>query len=115
MNKILIALVLAVVMSGNAYAEFEAPETLKTNIDGVIIKNLVCNSSCYATLVNRNSEPLVMPNVIINLKLFDKDNDPIGSCKKRFDLDANSGMFMQLNECNGDKAKSVTATATSNY
>jgi hypothetical protein len=113
MKKILIALVLAVVMSGNVYAKFETPETLKTNIDGVIIKNLVCYSYCQATLVNRNSEPL--DNVIINLKLFDKDNDPIGSCKRRFSLDANSGMGIQISECNGRYAESVTVTATSNY
>ena len=112
MNKILIALVLAVVMSGNVYAEL--PATLKTNIDGVIIKNLYCGGfSCQGTLVNRNSEPL--DNVTINLKLFDKDNDPIGSCERRFFLDANSGKGIELSKCNGKKAKSVTITVTSNY
>ena len=119
MNKILIALVLAVVMGGNAFAKFKSKDDLKTNIDGVIIKNLVCYSSCVGTLVNRNSEPL--NNVTINLKLFDKDNDPIGSCETRelinvygrltrFNLDANSGREINLSNCNGDKAKSVTIT-----
>jgi len=111
MNKILIALVLAVVMNGNVYAGI--PKTLKTNIDGVIIKKLYCTRVCSGTLVNRNSEPL--DNITINLKLFDKDNDPIGSCEGRFSLNANSGMGIEINECNGYYAESVTVTATSNY
>ena len=113
MNKILIALVLAFMISGNAYAFI--PPILKTNINGVIIKNLTCYSYCQAVLENRNSEPL--DNVTINLKLFDKDNDPIGSCKERFSIDATSGMFITIHKCNRNKVKaeSVTVTATSNY
>ena len=101
MNKILTALVLVVGLSGNVFSK-----TLETNIDGVVIKDLECYSFCTGTIVNRTNINLGVAR--IELKLFDKDNDPIGSCNSLIALGANSGTGFTAYGCNGSNAKKVT-------
>ncbi len=105
MNKILTALVLVVGLSGNVFSK-----TLETNIDGVVIKDLSCNIFCEGTIVNRTN--INLGNTRIDFKLFDKDNDPIGSCNAFIRLGANSGTGFMAgltgSNCNGSKATRVT-------
>jgi hypothetical protein len=106
MNKILIALVLAVVMGGNAYAQ-----TLETNIEGVVIKGFDCDiDSCKGTIVNRTNQ--IFGKSLISIKLFDHDDDPIGDCYGSVFLKANSGTGFYAIECNGGRAETATITVT---
>tara|TARA_X000000368_G_scaffold316774_1_gene254147 strand:- start:59 stop:388 length:330 start_codon:yes stop_codon:yes gene_type:complete len=107
MNKILIALVLVVGLSGNVFSK-----TLETNIDGVVIKDIDCSYYCRGTIVNRKN--INLGNISVNIKLFDKDNDPIGSCNSLIRLGANSGTGFLADNCNGRNAKKISINVEAN-
>ena len=94
MNKILIALVLVVGLSGNASAK-----TFKSNIDGFFFKDLKCSfGDISGTYVNKAA---YMENVNIRFKIFDRDDDPVGGCGTLIDaIGYNSGNKFKASNCN---------------
>ena len=92
------------------YSNFAMAETAKTSIDGLVIKNFVCagGSQYQGTIVNRTNQSFTRRTVLI--KVFDKDRDPIGSCKTKIDLGPKSGKRFIVNDCNCENENSVNIT-----
>ena len=94
MNKIFIALVLVVGLSGNVFSK-----TLETDIDGLVIKRLICVGGNYSgTIVNRSYA--FVKNLTVTFKPIDKDGDPLGSCSFFKSLQPSSGDKFYANGCN---------------
>ena len=88
-------------------------ETVKTNIDGLIIKNFVCslasNYTAYeGTIVNRTNQSFTSRTVLI--KVFDKDRDPIGTCRSRLNLEPKSGGKFIAYDCNCENVDFINVT-----
>jgi len=108
MNKILIALVLAVGLSENILAK-----TLETNIEGIVIKGMNCYYSiCEGTIINRTNDNL--KNIGVTLNLFDRDDDPIGQCYVSVYLADNSGKGFTAKCNNKRKVRSVKVKISRN-
>ena len=97
MNKItiiFIGLLTSLLVSINVTA---ADVTAKTNIEGVVIKKFVCYGSFYeGNIVNRTDQAISN----VNIKSYDSDGDPIGSCSTRKSLGPKSGDSFFASGCN---------------
>lgn len=87
--------------------------TLETGTDGIVIKNFdFCRRGSYngGDFVNRTSRTI---SGDITWKYFDRDNDPIGTCKYSFyNLEGRSGQPVTGFGCNCKNAQSVSTRVT---
>ena len=92
------------------YSNFAMAETAKSSIDGLVIKNFVCAAGhqYQGTIVNRTNQSFTKRTILI--KVFDKDRDPVGSCKKEITLEPKSGKKFFVSDCNCKNANSVNIT-----
>ena len=81
-------------------------DEVKTNITGLVIKELSCNNlnNYSGNIVNRSSQRI---NGIVTVYSYDSDGDPIGQCKSRVDLGPKSGNSFYASVCNCYRSKSV--------
>jgi hypothetical protein len=98
MNKIkiiFIGLLSSLLVSINVTA---ADVTAKTNIEGVVIKKFICTAGSYyqGNIVNRTDQAISN----VNIKSYDSDGDPIGSCSTRKSLGPKSGDSFLVSGCN---------------
>ena len=98
MNKIkiiFIGLLSSLLVSINVTA---ADVTAKTNIEGVVIKKFKCSAGSYyeGNIVNRTDQAISN----VNIKSYDSDGDPIGSCSTRKSLGPKSGDSFFVSGCN---------------
>ena len=98
MNKtaiIFIGLLSSLLVSINVNA---ADVTAKTNIDGVVIKKFVCLAGSYyqGNIVNRTDQAISR----VNIKSYDSDGDPIGSCSQGKNVGPKSGDKFSIGGCN---------------
>ena len=86
----------------------QARETVATNLQGVVIKELRCSSRDYfGNVVNRSKQRV---KGTMFLKVSDKDGDPVGSCSSSIDLGPESGDSFYAASCNCYYAESVEIT-----
>lgn len=84
-------------------------QTYPTNLSGVVVKKVRCSSNnIWLTLVNRSNQSLV--GKILNIKVFDEDNDPIGNCKgyEALTVGPKSGDSVFVPRCNCSGFKSIS-------
>ena len=98
MNKIkiiFIGLLSSLLVSINVTA---ADVTAKTNIEGVVIKKFKCSAGSYyeGNIVNRTDQAISN----VNIKSYDSDGDPIGSCTIAKKVNPASGDRFSVGGCN---------------
>lgn len=76
----------------------------KTGISGLVIKKFECVVSAYkGNLVNRSQKNI---SGTLHFYSYDKDGDPIGQCKEKFNLNSKSGTGLFVIGCNcGDATR----------
>lgn len=75
-------------------------ETVKTDVDGLVIKDLRCGSfsdDFFGNIVNRSEKRI---DRTVKITVYDSDGDPIGSCSSSVNLEANSGDRFMFRYCN---------------
>lgn len=86
-------------------------ETFKTNISGVVLKKVRCDSGYWlkGNLVNRTNQSLKGKQ--LHFIVFDEDNDPIGNCKiYSLTVGPKSGDNFEASDCNcGGRSFSFSA------
>ena len=81
-------------------------DEVKTNITGLVIKELSCNNlnNYSGNIVNRSSQRI---NGIVTVYSYDSDGDPIGQCSSLVNLRPKTGNSFKARFCNCNTAKSV--------
>ena len=87
-------------------------ETVKTDVEGLVIKNFECGFTgdhFFGNIVNRSNKRI---DKTVIIKVYDSDGDPIGSCSSSVKLEANSGNRFSASSCNclGNKNIKVKIT-----
>jgi hypothetical protein len=89
--------------------EFRKLKTVKTNIEGVVLKKLLCHGSAYfGNVVNRTNQSLI--GKYFEIESFDADGDPIDNCGKALNVGPKSGDGIILLSCSCDGAKKIRIT-----
>ena len=86
----------------------QAGETVGTNLQGVVIKEFRCVGASYLGNVVNRSQQRVQGTMFV--KVYDKDGDPVGSCRSPILLGPESGNSFSAGSCNCMYAKSVKIT-----
>ena len=88
-----------------------ANATVKTNLPGVVVKELRCNTGYIdnyrGNIVNRSKRSV---EGTVAIKVFDRDGDPVGGCTSQVNLAAESGDAFFASDCNCAHAQSTKIT-----
>ena len=93
------------------FSESRAEDVIETGIDGLVLKKFSCKYDNYSGNIVNRSDNLI--KVIIKVKSYDSDNDPIGQCSSFGKvLGPKSGDSILLQGCNCYGAKSFSVSTS---